>query len=165
MDSLDAKLMRLLAKDARQSSEALAKQLEVSAATTRRRITRLLNSKVLRIVGVVDHSKIGFPVAVIVGFDVEHKEVSSFMKILASRPEVRWSSITTGRFDVMALLRFHSTDELYNFIQSVMANASGLRDSETFLCIHEDKGRYSPLLSDPNDNVSNVSDKKNHQIV
>jgi DNA-binding Lrp family transcriptional regulator len=53
MDSLDEKILQLMGQDARKCSEALTKNLKISATTVRRRVTRLLKSGVLRIVGVV----------------------------------------------------------------------------------------------------------------
>ena len=58
IDSLDEQLITLLGEDASKSSKALAKQLNVSQATIRRRIKDLMNSGALRIVGVVEPEKI-----------------------------------------------------------------------------------------------------------
>ena len=145
MDSLDKNLIELLARDARQSSEALAKQLNVSPATIRRRINKLIQSGVVRIVAVGDPNKIGFPLAAVICFDVAHEKLDSVMEMLANRREVRWVSSSTGRFDIIALARFHSTDELSDFMQKEMAHVEGLRNSETFVCLHVKKGRYVPL--------------------
>ncbi len=145
MDSLDGKLLRLLGQDARQSSDALASKLKVSAATVRRRIRVLLRRDVLRIVGVVDPNKVDLSLAAVIALDVDHEKLEAVVQELASRPEVRWISTTTGRFDIMAIARFHSTDELASFMQKEMAKLEGLRNSETFVCLHVEKGRYVPL--------------------
>jgi len=89
MDSLDKKLIELLGRDARQSSEALAKQLNVSPVTIRRRVNKLIQSGVVRIVAVGDPNKLGFPLAAVIAFDVAHEKLDSVMEILASRPEVK----------------------------------------------------------------------------
>jgi len=145
MDSLDEKLLRLLGQDARQSSDALASKLKVSAATVRRRVRVLLRKDVLRIVGVVDPDKVGLSLAAVIALDVVHEKVEAVVQELASRPEIRWISTTTGRFDIVAVTRFRSTDELARFMQKEMAKLEGLRDSETFVCLHVEKGRYVPL--------------------
>ena len=49
IDSLDEQLINLLAKDAKQSSEVLARQLCVSSSTIRRRMKKLVQGGVLRI--------------------------------------------------------------------------------------------------------------------
>ena len=142
IDSLDEKLIQLLEMDARQSSEAVAKQLKVSPATVRRRIKKLIQRGVLRIVALVDPQKVGFPLIAIIAFDIAHEKADSVIQILADRPEVKYASTTTGRFDVLVLARFRSTEELSDFVQKELSNIEGLRDTETFVCLRVQKGRY-----------------------
>ncbi len=145
VDAQDEKLMQLLGQDASHSSDILARQLKLSAATVRRRRRRLLRSGVMRIIAVTDPNKIGYPIAAVVAFKVTLGKLESFMKILASQPKVIWSSINTGRFDIITIMRFRSFDELYDFLRSEMANVEGLRNIEAFFCLDVDKGRYQPL--------------------
>ena len=142
IDSLDEKLIQLLEMDARQSSEAVAKQLKVSPATVRRRIKKLIQRGVLRIVALVDPQKVGFPLIAIIAFDIAHEKADSVIQILADRPEVKYASTTTGRFDIMTLVRFRSTEELSNFVHKELSNIEGIRDSETFVCLRVKKGHY-----------------------
>jgi len=141
-DSIDEKLIQLLERDARQSSEVLAKQLKVSPATVRRRIKKLIQSGVLRIVALVDPQKVGFPLIAIIAFDIAHEKLESVIQMLADRPEVKYVSTTTGRFDVLIQARFRSTEELSDFVQKELPNVEGIRDSETFVCLQVKKGRY-----------------------
>ena len=135
-DSLDGRLIKLLQKDAGQSSEVLAKQLKVSAATVRRRIRQLIKNKVIRIAAIADPGKVGLPLAVIIAVDVFHDKLDSVMQTLANQPEILWTSTTTGRFDIIALTRFPSTDELSTFLQNEMPRIEGIRDTETFICLN-----------------------------
>ncbi len=148
VDTLDEKLLQLLGKDAKQSSEALAKKLNVSPATVRRRVRQLLRNDTLRIVGVGDPQKVGFPLAAIIAIDVAHELLESVLSELAGRPEVKWVSTTTGRYDILALARFRSTDDLSDFMQKTLSQMEGIRDSETFVCLRVAKGRYQPIAFD-----------------
>ena len=145
VDKIDEQLVRLLARDGRQNSETLAKQLNLSSATVRRRLRKLLSSDLLRFVGVVDPTKFGLPLAAVITLDVAHDKLESAMEALANRPEIRWVSTTTGRFDIIALARFRSTDGLSHFLTKELAHLEGVRDSETFVCLDVKKGRYVPL--------------------
>ena len=142
IDSVDEQIARLLSQDARQNSEALAKQLNLSSATVRRRLRKLIREDVLRIVGVIDPIKFGFPVAVVMTLDVAHGKLESAMEGLAKRPEIRWVSTTTGRFDILALARFRSNNELSEFMTKVLAQLEGVKDSETFICLDVRKGHH-----------------------
>ena len=139
LDSLDEKLIKLLVRDARQSSDLLAKQLGVSSSTVRRRIHKLTREQVISIVATPEPTKINLPVRVIVGFAVAHDKLNLIMERLGSLEEVRWLSATTGRFDILGLMWFSSTDELFGFMEKKVAKLEGVNHTETFVCLHEAK--------------------------
>ena len=144
-DSVDEQLVRLLGQDARQSSEALAKQLNLSAATVRRKLRKLIKSDLLRIVGVVDPTSFGFPLIVVITFDIVRDKVELATKKLSELPEIRFVSTITGRYDIIAIARFRSTDCLSEFVTKELAKLEGIRDSETFVCLEIKKGIRIPL--------------------
>ena len=144
-DSVDKQLISLMGQDARQSSETLAKQLNLSSATVRRRLRKLTRSDLLHIVGVADPAKFGLPLAAVIALDVDHDKLESAMDELVSRPEIKWVSTTTGRFDMVAIAWFPSTDYLADFLKDELGKIEGVRDSETLVCLDVKKGRYTPL--------------------
>lgn len=146
-DSVDEQLVRLLGQDARQNSDTLAKRLNISAATVRRRLKKLIRSGSLRIIGVIDPINFGLPLAAVITVDVAHDKVELAMEALAKWPEVRWASTTTGRFDIIAFAWFSSTYGLSNFLTKQLAQLEGLKDSETFICLDVKKGRYVALTA------------------
>ena len=148
MDLLDQELIKLLAKDASKSNLFIAKKLKVTAATIRRRKVQLMKQGALRILGAVDPKKIGYTVTLVVAFDVEASKLDSAIKMLSSRPEVTWISTTTGRFDIIALIRLRSTDELSAFVTNAASSIEGLRNSESFICLNTEKGKYSLMFTD-----------------
>ncbi len=144
-DSIDEKLVKLLGQDARQNSKALAKQLNLSAATVRRRLRELIRNKSLRIVGTVDPTRFGLPLAALINLDVSHDKLASAMERLTNQPEIKWVSTTTGRYDIIAFGCFTSTDSLSSFLTNQLAKVEGVRNSETFLCLDVKKGRFIAL--------------------
>ncbi len=144
-DSIDKQLVRLLGQDARQNSVTLAKKLNLSAATVRRRLRKLLQNNSLRIIGAVDPARFGLLLAVLITLDVSPDKLESAIEVLANRPEIRWVSSTTGRFDIIAFALFPSTDSLSGFLTNQLAQMEGLKNSETFVCLDMKKGRFVPL--------------------
>ena len=140
VDSLDEKLIKLLGKDAQQRSEVLAKQLGVSSSTIRRRIEKLVKNKVIRIVARPEPTKLNLPLRVIFGFDVAHDKLNYIADRLSSREEVRWLAVTSGRFDIIAIMWFPSTEELYRFLEKEVGTLEGVRNTETFISLHVEKG-------------------------
>lgn len=144
-DSLDKQLIFLLGKDASQNSEVLARKLNVSSATIRRRLRNLVRSGLLHIIGVVDPTKFGLPLAVMIVIDVDQDKVESVMETLSKRPEVGWAATTTGRFDIVIVAWFPSTDSLADFLKKVLGKMEGVRDSETLICLEITTGGNVPF--------------------
>lgn len=151
IDLLNEHIIEMMGQDARVSSEVIAKKLKVAPATIRRRVNELINNKVMRIVAAVDPNKVGLPLAAIVAYDAESNKLDSAVNALARMPEVKWISTTTGRFDIISLVQIGSTDELYGFINKVMSQVDGLKNSETFVCMRVEKGRFSLMHAEKNE--------------
>jgi Lrp/AsnC family transcriptional regulator for asnA, asnC and gidA len=143
LDSVDKQLLVLMSKDARQSSETIARNLNVSAATVRRRLSRLIKNGVLHIVGVADPATIGQGLGVVINLDVEHRHVNTIMKWLIDRAEIKWATVTTGRFDIVAIARFESTEHLARFFAEDLMGLKGIKDTETLVSLDVKKGRYT----------------------
>ena len=139
VDDIDKSLVELLMKNARRSSGELAKELNVSAATVRRRIERLLEEKVIRIVASLDAASLGFPVTAFIGFNVSRNRVNTVLKALGKLPQIRWIAATTGLFNIMALVWIESTGELFKFIEREIGSIDGITHSETFINLHIEK--------------------------
>jgi len=142
---LDRQIVELLGKDARQSNAALARKLKVSTATVRRRLKKLTRNGLLRISALVDPAEFGMPLVAVISLDVTQDRMKSSLQFLVKRPEIRWVSATTGRFDIIALARFPNTEKLFDFLTNQLPNMEGVKDSETFLCYDVKKGSYVPL--------------------
>ena len=139
IDAMDQKLVSLLTENARQTSEVLAKQLGVNPSTVRRRLQTLIKNQVIRIVALPEPDKIGYAFRAVVAFDVSPEKLDSVITQLRQRPEVQWLSVTTGRYDVIAIVWFPSSEEFFTFMQTDVGALEGVRDTETFVCLHAGK--------------------------
>ena len=139
MDDIDAQIVSLLEQNARQTSDTIAKQVKVSSATVRRRLKRLLDAKELHIEAYRDPVKTGLTVSALIGMNIEHQLHEEVMGAIRNLDQVSWASTTTGRFDGFAFVRSRSTEHLYLFLRDVLLKIEGIRDSETFLCLHVEK--------------------------
>ena len=115
---------------------------------TSRRLNKLINSDLLRIIGVVDPVEFGYSVAVIITIDVELNKLKSAMVELANIQAIKWLSTCTGRSDIIAMARFRSTDALSDFLSYDRAELEGIRNCETYICLNVTKGRYVAALSE-----------------
>lgn len=144
INALDERIITLLGEDARQSSKVLAKKLNVSAATVRRRIGKLMHSGILHYVAAIDSVKSPYSAVVVLALDVEGFRVKSVADILVRLPEIKWVATTTGRFDVLATAYLTSGSSLSEFLEKQIGSIEGIRDSETFVCLDVKKGYLIP---------------------
>lgn len=142
LDSLDKRLLEMLGENALQSGEILAKKLGVSSSTIRRRMRRLNQSGIVKVSALVHPTEVGYPLLTVIAFDVAHDMVDMVAQALTKRPEVKWVTSTTGRYDVLAFAWFRSTDELSDFLQKGLSGVNGIRDTETYICLQVKKGQY-----------------------
>ena len=142
-DLLNTQLISLLEENASQTSEELARQLNVSSSTIRRRTKELIQQGTLHIVAIPEPRNIGLNMVVIIAFQVQHEYLNSVLNTLKSRKDVRCLYTTSGRYDVMALMWFSSTEQLYEFMERDIVKLEGVKGTETFVCMHEAKTFWS----------------------
>jgi Lrp/AsnC family transcriptional regulator for asnA, asnC and gidA len=135
LDDVDKKILNYLSNHDFQSAEALAQKIGINANTVRRHLRHLKADRVIRVAAVADPSRMGIPLAVLIGIDAVHNRVGEVTEILASMPEIKWLTATTGRYDVMLYAWFKSTEELTDFIQNKLGPIDGIHDTETFVCL------------------------------
>lgn len=139
MDELDEQIVRILEHDARQTSDVIAKKVNVSSATVRRRVKRLLDSGELLIEAYRDPLKTGLPIIALIGLTIESNLYDDVIRIISKLPEVTWIFSTTGRYDAMAWVMAPSNDSLYLFLKNVLNKITGIKEIESFLCLHIEK--------------------------
>ncbi|MFC1943498.1 Lrp/AsnC family transcriptional regulator [Chloroflexota bacterium] len=143
IDEIDEHILTLMEQNPLQSSERLAKQINVSSATVRRRLKRLIDSKELHIEAYRDPIKTGITVSALVGLNIENELYEEVMERIREVPWVHWACTATGRFDCFLYVRCRSNEDLYFFLKDVLMKIAGIRDSETFMCLHTEKNSRS----------------------
>jgi Lrp/AsnC family transcriptional regulator for asnA, asnC and gidA len=143
-DSIDEQIVRLIGQDGRQTSEQIAKILNISAATVRRRIKRLVENNMMHFVAVVDPADFGFPLPAVIAIDIIQGKQETVVKELSELPEVKWLASTVGRYDILAGTRFRSINDLTEFVTKVLPKVDGVKDIETFICLKG--GKDGPRL-------------------
>ncbi len=77
IDEIDNKLINLLEQDAWQTSEALAKALNISSATVRRRLKRLVRSGAIHAVAISSPGIIGARITTMIALNVSHENIDA----------------------------------------------------------------------------------------
>lgn len=144
MDSLDFRIIELLQEDGRRSNTDIARRLNVSEATVRKRIDNLITNGTIQIVAWADPMKIGFPVWADIQIQAELGRVDEIAKKLASFPEIYFAGLLTGAFDVAASAFFRSHEHLYEFLTRRLGSVPGIHRTvtSTFLKVVKRSFKY-----------------------
>jgi len=147
MDELDHRIMAELVQDSRQNSAKLARKLNVSQTTIRRRIQRLEEHGVITFSAILNPAKLGYNTMALLALEVDLVSIDKVSESLALCPNVRYVSLCTGNHDMFIGTSFHSSSELTQFVKDYLAKIPGIRRSETFLVLDVKKDEVGWLRS------------------
>ncbi len=145
MDELDRKIIGILQVDGRASNAKIARQLEVSEGTIRRRLKRLIEDEAIQVVALPEPSKLGYNTEAIVGIQVEPGKLEGVANELVRVPETLNVSVTTGAFDIFAWVALPSPEQLHSFLLGTVGKIPGVKRSETFVMLSVKKRYSAPL--------------------
>lgn len=161
LDSLDRKILRLIAADARVPFLEVARSCNVSGAAIHQRIQKLTALGVLK--GsqfIINPEKIGYEACAYVGLFL--KDPSSFDEMvekLRQIPEVTECHYTTGGYDMFIKIYAKNNHHLLDIIHDKL-QPLGLSRSETIVSFNAVIDRQLPMpgIDEENDNEVNDED-------
>jgi Lrp/AsnC family transcriptional regulator for asnA, asnC and gidA len=130
LDKLDLEILQSLQEDATISPRNLANRCHSSEATIRRRIARMRQHDVMRIVAVADPFKQGFSVVAIINMKIDQGKIHDIKASLAHMKELRFVGVTVGGYDMVAEAWFKSTAEMLAFTTDSLARVPGILRTE-----------------------------------
>lgn len=135
LDRLDCDLIRLLQKDGRMSNKAISKQLGVSEYTVRRRLKRLIDNKIIRIVAVSNPEDLGFEIVGNLKIRIDLKKTDHVLDKLKQIDALTWVALTTGSSDIDVEFVTRSLRELHDLIFNKISQIDGILSTETSLLV------------------------------
>lgn len=152
LDSLDKKILRLIADDARIPFLEVARACNVSGAAIHQRIQKLTNLGVIK--GskfIIDPEKIGYETCAYVGLNLKHPEnFDEAVDALKHIPEVVECHYTTGDYDMFIKIYAQNNHHLLNIIHDRL-QPLGLSRSETIISFNSAFNRQLPIVDAPVD--------------
>ncbi|MCP5091838.1 MAG: Lrp/AsnC family transcriptional regulator [Gammaproteobacteria bacterium] len=125
-DDLDREIIGLLQKDGRMSIQDIAKELSSTSSTVRKRIRRLEDANIMRVVAVTDFSAAGYELLIAVGIQVENRRPEDVGEELAKLPEVFSVNLVTGVCELDVLVAARDFAELSHFLYDKLPAISGI---------------------------------------
>lgn len=134
-DDIDRRIIGLLQQDGRMPNTAIARTLDLTEATVRRRINRLLESGTLRIVAVPSPSTAGLTLSAIISLSCDLKYLNEIAQTLQGFTETRYLGYSTGQFDLILEAFFYSHQHLLDFLTTKIAAIPGITRTETSIIL------------------------------
>lgn len=152
LDSLDKKILKLIAEDARIPFLEVARSCNVSGAAIHQRIQKLNSLGVLK--GskfIIDPEKIGYETCVYMGLNLKNPEkFDEVVDELKKVPEVVECHYTTGDYDMFIKIYATNNHHLLNIIHDRL-QPLGLSRSETIISFNSAFSRQLPIIDMPLD--------------
>jgi Lrp/AsnC family transcriptional regulator for asnA, asnC and gidA len=148
LDDVDRRILRLLGDDGRRPYAEMSRAVGVSEATVRKRLDRMVEAGVVRIIAVLNAAATGYPVDAIVGLRVRPDRLRSVGRELAALDEVAYVGYVTGSYDLVFEIITKSSGHLLEFLSDGLAHIDGILSAETFEVLHTEKFSYMRDLAD-----------------
>jgi Lrp/AsnC family transcriptional regulator for asnA, asnC and gidA len=135
LDALDNEIIRLLTEDGRMSIGEMAKKLDVTAPTVRKRIKLLEKKGLFNVSGLIDPSCHREMITAVVAMSIRSDgKLDQVLDKIAALPNVAWAAVVTGRYDIIAeVLCVGGKDELYRFTTETILKMANVIRSESFI--------------------------------
>ncbi|MGW9024186.1 Lrp/AsnC family transcriptional regulator [Streptomyces sp. NPDC055722] len=131
MDEIDRAILRELQTDGRIAYADLGPKVGLSASAARQRLQRLIDSKVVQVVGVTDPMRMGGQAMALLGVTVDG-DPRTVADELAAHEEVVYSVLTSGGFDLFVEVVCAGPRELLDFVNDVVRAAEGVEGVRSF---------------------------------
>ena len=152
LDSLDEKILHLMAEDARIPFLEVARVCNVSGAAIHQRIQKLTNLGILK--GsqfIIDPEKVGYETCAYIGLYLKNPEnFDSVVEALKKIPEVVECHYTTGGFDMFIKIYAVNNHHLLNIIHDKL-QPLGLSRSESIISFNAAINRQLPIMDLPDE--------------
>jgi Lrp/AsnC family transcriptional regulator for asnA, asnC and gidA len=135
IDPIEQRMIEILQLDGRKTTRQLAKECGVSELTARRKLRRLTNDDIIRIVATVDPFDVGYETPALIGLRVDPARLEEVAEAVSSLPNVVYVAATTGSIDLIVEVMARTNQDLADFLLQHLAVIPGVTASETNLVI------------------------------
>ena len=146
MDELDRRIISLLQMDGRASNAKIAREVGVSEGTVRRRLRRLIQEDVVKVVAVPNLEKLGYATTALIGLQTGPGKSDTVAESIAGLDEAHYVAITTGAYDVFIWAGLESAESLGTFLRTKIGVIDGVQRTETFVNLAIKKRTYGLVL-------------------
>lgn len=145
MDQTDLDIISCLQSNGRMPFTDIAKALDVSEGTVRNRVARLMQDRVLQIVGMVDPYRLGYDAPAMISISVQPPMLNQVAKTISNFPEVSYLIMVSGDYDLLVEVLCKDRDHLTSFLNEKLLKVPGITTTQTSMVLHTYKMSYGAL--------------------
>lgn len=119
----------------------IAEKIHISESTARRRINRLINEEIIKIVTVRNPDQFNKFTSSIIGVSCDRIKINSIESYLTKQKETRYVGYSTGQWDIMIEAFFIDNEHLLEFLLK-LGELDGVNDVESSIILRVAKFAY-----------------------
>jgi len=150
LDQLDLQIIKEMETDGRQSISQLARRLHVGRPVAARKLQRLFDDRIVRVVSLAAPPALGYQTQILTGIKVQPKKISEVANQLASFQSVSLVATLAGRNDILIWALFRDSAELSTFLVEQLSQIPGIVGTETMIALEMRKISFTYLAADDN---------------
>ena len=139
MDSIDKKILNILARDSKTQLKYISKQCDLSPSAVHQRIKRLEQVQIINGSRVIlNFKKLGYSTTALVGLFLEKdKHFDSVLKKLSNIPEILECLITTGNYSLLVKIIAKDNKHLMELIKDNIQTIPNVKSTESMIILDE----------------------------
>ena len=133
VDDLDRRIIQALQADGRTPFTQIARQAGVSETTIRTRYQNLVAEGMIRVVGIIEPSALGYEATAVVAVSAEPGMANQIARTIAKVPEVSHLVTTLGSYDLILEVFCRDLSHLTDVVTGQIHQIPGVRATETLV--------------------------------
>jgi len=141
-DELDEAIIAKLQVDGRTSNRQIARELDISEGTVRKRLKRLNDLRALRLTVVTDVRAVDLNASTYARLSVAPAQARKVAEFIAKLPACGYAAFSAGRYNVLCFLMAADRIALTRIIDEEIAVLEGVHDIDVREVIYSTKHRF-----------------------
>lgn len=143
LDKIDRAIIEMLQQDGRMSYSEIAKRVDKTEVTIRRRVRRLQNEKIIqRFTVILDPLRMGKSISAIVKVRAQMKQASRIADEVKKYEEVTEAYFLDGACGVMLKVTVEDLADLKSFLENRLGKVPGVGEVETCIVLETVKSPF-----------------------
>ena len=135
IDRLDLRIIRSLSGNARKPYKTIARELDVSDATVRKRIKKMVDEGIIKQFNLLlDYHKLGRIIKAFIGLRINPQYLKGIVEHFVENPDIQVLYRTTGNVDLFIEVIFKDMEELNAFLETELT-VDGITGTEVTVVI------------------------------